>query len=451
MADIDKKKAKETFNNAARRRGIVAAAVLAAGVAGAPADGIETQYQVSLRYNGGEQQQAVPGKSEFITLPQADAPSLRDLWAQHGIKGDKINTAFETLDDAQQKKLLQRSGQLFAQEGFADVIHHMENGKQKKLNELLVKLAEIPDGMRIITTDYIRIEKEQNDEVWREFQEKAEPAFYRYMAANHEPALRDAGFCDYAIDCMRRGMGPTSKEGFGYNVDIDHLTERAGGGMMCREKSVDPVTGGEPIYPINHISNLCLIMRDVHVQVKNEINALQNIAEVSPGETRRIMMAVPEEDRRLLMIQTQNLRADMPAPPDAAYFAMGPTILMINRLELLKDTITEATAEQREKYFKDVLSADFDHTVKLWDAVATSLDHAQNDGSLRARDINKTAGNCDICLPRLQKIMADAQMPQEALEKLGDISKRIYAHLKPEESGAAPAAKKPEGKVHVNA
>lgn len=446
----DKAKAKETFNNVARKRGLVAAAVLAAGVASAPTDDIQTQYQVSLRLGASEHQQAAAPKSEFVTLPAADVPSLRDLWAQHGLQGDKINTALSTLSDEQQSNLLHRSPRMFAEEGFADVIRHMENGKQKKLNELVQKLADMPDGMRIITTTYTRIEKEQNDEVWREFQEKAEPAFYRYMAAHHETALRDAGFCDYAIDCMRRGVGPTSKDGFGYNVDIDHLTERAGGGDMCREKSVDPVTGGEPLYPINHISNLCLIMRDVHVQVKNEINALQSIAEISLGESRRIIMAVPEDNRRLLMIQPENLRAEKAPPADTSYFAMGPSIQIIGQLERFQQTFVNIGPEAGAEYYKSNIAPEFNHMVKLWNALADSLDQAKEDGSLRARDVNRTATNCDACLPRLQKIMSDTHMPQEALEKLGDISKRIYAHLKPEESGTAPAARKPEGKVHAN-
>jgi hypothetical protein len=71
----------------------------------------------------------------------------------------------------------------------------------------------MPPGMRLITTDYISIEPEQNKAVWREFQEKAEPAFYRYIAATQETALREAGFCDHAINCMRRGYGPTDKDG----------------------------------------------------------------------------------------------------------------------------------------------------------------------------------------------------------------------------------------------
>lgn len=444
-------RAKESFNSAARRRGFVAAAVLAAGVAGAQADDMQTQYQLSLRHTGNEQQIIPPGKAEVISPPQADRPSLGDIWAQRGLDSEKITTALAALTAEQQQNLARRSDAMFKQEGFADVLHRMEGGKQKKLTELVQKLADMPDGMQIITTNYVRIDKEQNDKVWLEFQEKAEPAFYKHLAATREAELRDAGFCDYAIDCLRRGLGPTNAQGISYNVDIDHLTERAGGGVMCTEKSVDPVLGGDAMFPINHASNLCLIMREVHVQVKNEINALQNISEVPHGETRRIMMAVPEEGKQLMMLHAKDLRAEMQPPPETSYFALGPSLLITNKLQEMREIVTDSTPAQREAFFNNSIRADFEHTLKLWDALATSLQHAKQNDALRGRDITRTIGNCDDFLKPLESMMTAAQMPQEALDNLGNISKRIYAYLKPDDTGSGPAPKKPEGRPHANA
>lgn len=447
MAD----RAKESFNTAARRRGIIAAAVMAVGVSGVQADDMQTQYQLSLRHSGGNEQQIIPpDKAETISPPQADRPSIGEIWAKRGLDSDKITAALSALTADQQQNLARSSDAMFAQEGFADIIRRMEGGKQKKLNELVQKLAEIPDGMRIITTNYVRIDKEQNDMVWREFQEKAEPAFYKHLAATREAELRDAGFCDYAIDCLRRGLGPTNAQGISYNVDIDHLTERAGGGVMCTEKSVDPVLGGDAMFPINHASNLCLIMRDVHVHVKNEINALQNISEVPHGETRRIIMAVPTEDKQLVMIHSQNLRADTQPPPETSYFALGPSLLLTERMARMKDTIVSAPADQIAQYFNADLAQDFNHTLKLWETLAQSLQTARANGDFKARDAARTQKNCDDFLKPLEAMMAETRMPPQAIEKLAEISTRIYNFLDaPADSGRAPP--KPERSLHGHA
>jgi len=419
---------KEAFNSVSKHRGLIAATVLAVAVATTPADDLQKHNQLLPRHAETEQQALASDKIDVVQRPLPNTPSLGEIWARHGLDGEKITVALAALSPDQQQSLTQRSDALFAEKGFADVLRRMEGGKQKKLSDLVQKLSEVPEGMRIITTDYVRIDKEQNDAVWREFQEKAEPAFYRHLAATRETELRNAGFCDYAIDCLRRGLGPTNAEGISYNVDIDHLTERAGGGVMCLEKSVDPVLGAE-MFPINHASNLCLIMREVHVQLKNEINGLQNIAEVPLGETRRIIMAVPEENRQLMMLHANELRAEMQPPPETSYFALGPSLLLTNRMALVKDTIISATPGQIQKYFDSDIAEDFSHTLKLWDTLAQSLQTARDNNDFKGSDVKRTLKNCDDFLKPLEKMMADARMPQGAVESLAQISTRIYTLL----------------------
>lgn len=440
---------KETFNLAARR-GVVAAAVLAAGVAAVQQDAIQTQYQIALRHPHTEQGAKLPTPPQ-AAIEQHPAGELRpvaDVWKDHGLSGPKVQAAIEALSPQEQAQLAQNSEQFFKQDGFADIIRRMEDGKQKKITDMVQKLANIPDGMRIITTDYIRITKEQNDAVWREFQEKAEPAFYRHLAATRETELRAAGFCDYAIDCLRRGLGPTTAQGISYNVDIDHLTERAGGGVMCTQKSVDPVLGGGAMFPINHASNLCLIMRDVHAHVKNDINNLQNISEVPHGETRRIIMAVPDEDKQLMMIHAQDLRAEMQSPPDTSYFALGPSLLITRDLELLMRDNISLPEEHTRVFYEAQIEPAFKHTLKLWQALAAALEHGAENGNVKAADIKRTRDNCDAYLKPLEKAMTDANMPKEAVDSLRDIGNRIYAHLTPagDNKPAAPKAQNKQEK-----
>ncbi|MFN7113060.1 MAG: hypothetical protein ACK4PK_01730 [Alphaproteobacteria bacterium] len=445
---------KDSFNNSARRK-LMTAAAMALGIASVSQDDVRTQFETSLFephtgpfINGPPEAQ----KTTALTEPAQRPLAAEEIWSDRGLRGQKFADAFAALSAEQKDRIALRSKDLFAQPGFIDVMQHIASGKQKKLNEILEKIADMPAGMRLITTDYISIEPEQNKAVWLEFQERAEPAFYRHIATTQEAALREAGFCDHAIDCMRRGHGPTNKDGLHYNVDIDHLTERKGGGPMCLEKSVDPVLGGPPMYLINHVSNLCLIMRDVHTQTKNVINGLQSINAIPPGETRRIIMAVPEEGKELMMLHAQDLRAAVQPPKETSYFALGPSLLIRNDLREMEDTVATSTAEEREKFFNDMIRPNFSHTLKLWDAFAESLERAQAAGTLKGRDITDMLVNCNDFLKPLEEAMVRTRMPQEALENIGNISKRIYSYLQNGDSGHAQAPKNAEGKKpHVNA
>lgn len=445
---------KDSFNNSARRK-LMTAAAMALGIASVPQDEIRTQLDVSLfAPNAGPFVKGDPDtqKNTALNQPVQRPLAVEEIWRDRGLSGQKFSEAFAALSAEQKGRIAERSNDLFAQAGFTDVMLRMAEGKQKKLNDILEKIADIPSGMRLITIDYNSIESEQNKIVWQEFQERAEPAFYRHLAATQETALREAGFCDHAIDCMRRGHGPANKDGLHYNVDIDHVTERKGGGAMCMEKSVDPVLGGAPMYPINHVSNLCLIMRDVHTQTKNAINGLQDIGAIPAGETRRIVMSVPEVGKELMMLHTSDVRAGLQPPKETSYFALGPSLLIRNDLIEMGEIVTVSTPQEREKFFNDMIRPNLTHTLKLWGAFADSLERARAAGTLKGRDVSDLLVNCNDFLKPLEEAMTRTRMPQEALENLGNISKRIYGHLENGDSGKPQVPKNAEGKKpHVNA
>ncbi|MBW7911231.1 MAG: hypothetical protein H3C49_08170, partial [Alphaproteobacteria bacterium] len=124
-----------------------------------------------------------------------------------------------------------------------------------------------------------------------------------------------------------------------------------------------------------------------------------------------------------------------------SYFALGPSLLITRDLErLMRDNI--ALPEEHARVFFEVqIEPTFNHTLKLWQALVASLDHGIESGTVKAADIKRTRDNCDGYLKPLEKAMADANMPKEAVDSLRDISNRIYAHLTPADDNKSTAPK----------
>ncbi|MDY0009071.1 MAG: hypothetical protein RBS08_05140, partial [Bdellovibrionales bacterium] len=411
-------KPRDAFNESAKRK-LIAAAAVAVGIASVNAGSIHTQYETSLFLPNTIPLD--PSRAANMDAPKTPVQrplAVEEIWANRGLDNPKFKEAFAALSDGQKKSLAARSDDFFAQAGFTDVMLNMAEGKQKNLSDLIGKIADIPSGMRLRTSDYVSIEGAKNKDVWKEFQEKSEPLFYRHLVATQEPALREAGFCDHAIECMRRGHGPTNAEGLHYNVDIDHLVERKGGGEMSLKKSVDPLTGDAETFAVNHISNLCLIMRDVHEDTKNAINSLQNASNTPVGETRRIVMAVPEAGKERIMLQPENLRAERQPPADTAYFAMGPSALITRAIEDFKKDIVSPTEADAKEFFDNFIRDDFNHALRLWSLAADALEHSHAQGTLKSQDIKGTLKNCDENLKPLENILAEIKAPQDAIKSL---------------------------------
>ena len=86
------------------------------------------------------------------------------------------------------------------------------------------------------------------------------------------------------------------------------------------------------------------------------------------------------------------------------------------------------------------MRASLSHTLKLWTALAHSLEQAQAEGSIKAPDIKGTAKNCNDYLKPLENIMAEIHAPRDAIESLAQVSNRIYTILSPPaDSGRAPS------------
>lgn len=153
-------------------------------------------------------------------------------------------------------------------------------------------------GMVLVPVVYTRISKSENQAVLDEFMETAEPAFYKRLARDHESELREAGFCDHAIAQMHKGHAPTDSEGRIYNYDVDHVIERAGGGLLSTVRRIDPALiqddpdNPQETFDVNHMSNFYFLPRELH-EIKNEINGLQSAGNTPMGESKIIYMAVP--------------------------------------------------------------------------------------------------------------------------------------------------------------
>lgn len=180
-----------------------------------------------------------------------------------------------------------------------DALSSEFNLKSKHARKLSEAIEKLPDGMDLVPVMYTKIPSEQNRDIMDEFAGGVERDFYRYLARHHSEDLRQAGFCDHAIEQMGRGRPPANESGQLYNYDVDHVIERAGSGQLGLEKEKDPDLEGDILtYPVNHMANFFFLPREVH-EIKNEINKYQ-LMNIEDGESRIIWMAVPNPDHHPL-------------------------------------------------------------------------------------------------------------------------------------------------------
>ena len=226
------------------------------------------------------------------------------------------------------------------------------------------------------------------------------------------------------ISCLERGLSPTTEDGMPYNVDVDHVVERAGGGRMSLEKSVDPATGGPETFPVNHIGNLCLIMKSWH-HTKNDLNGAQNIGATPVGETRMLCMALPPLDKRAALLSAELVQPYLPpSGRDSIYFTQGASQLLTTKMEAIASEAT-FSPDTGEKLFKAVFEPDFNHTVNLWSRVTEHIENLAADGSLRPQEAADLQKNCDGFLTPLLSASSKIHVPADALAKLSQIGDRM--------------------------
>lgn len=421
-------KLQKTFNSKAYRR-TLAVSVLALNAAIMPQD--LSAFPPPARADNMFEEKIYARPDQVAPQsPTDEAPvqilsplTLSEAWANFGAPEDVIDGISRQSSEVQDK-LAARTAELFSNRDFLSVLENASGGKAKNIDKLLATIASIPPEMDIITLAYTKIAPEQNNAVWAEFQAQSEPAFYRHLAANHADELKSAGFCDYAISCLERGLSPTTEDGVPYNVDVDHVVERAGGGRMSLEKSIDPATGGPETFPVNHIGNLCLIMKSWH-HAKNDLNGAQNIGATPVGETRMLCMALPPPDKRAALLGAELVQPYLPPTGrDSIYFTQGATQLLTKKME---DIASEADfgAETGEKLFKAIFQPDFSHTLNLWSRVTEHIENMAADGSLRPQEAGSLQETCDTFLTPLISASNKVHIPADALAKLSKIGDRM--------------------------
>jgi hypothetical protein len=160
-------------------------------------------------------------------------------------------------------------------------------------------LNEVPEGFKLAPVYYSKITQEQNGAVHEEYLSNVRSRFLKFIGENHADAARALGVCEHGIERMKMGLDPADKEGRQYEMNIDHIVERAGSGLwaMGKEKDPDQKPEVEDKFRQNHFGNLILIPTKIH-DYKNTLNGLQKIGNLQPGEGKWILMMTPERSEQ---------------------------------------------------------------------------------------------------------------------------------------------------------
>jgi hypothetical protein len=168
--------------------------------------------------------------------------------------------------------------------------------QRKQFDQLL---NEVPEGFKLVPVYYSKITQDQNGAVHDEYLSNVRARFLKFIGENHADAARALGVCEYGIERMKMGLDPTDKDGRQYDMNIDHIIERAGSGLWANSKEKDPDQKPEveDKFRQNHFGNLILIPTKIH-DYKNTLNGLQKIGTLQPGEGRWILMMTPERSEQ---------------------------------------------------------------------------------------------------------------------------------------------------------
>lgn len=156
-------------------------------------------------------------------------------------------------------------------------------------------LKNVPEGFRLVPVLYAKVGHEAHVRMQNEFFSSTREKFMRFLAQRHASDLKKLGICDHGIACMREGHAPADQAGRVYDVSVDHIIERSGAGLWGEKQEADPecpFKSGPKFLP-NHFSNLILLPEKIH-SFKNELNELQGVTHMTPGDRQWILMLVPE-------------------------------------------------------------------------------------------------------------------------------------------------------------
>jgi len=241
-------------------------------------------------------------------IKKVSADTIQELTVTHGFSdgaGDTPPTAQELIDQTRERLATQinilahqavlskeaETDPLAPPNAFEISLQYAESALQE-FEELI---DQVPKGFRLTPVFYSKVENEENDSTYSEFSSRVRTHFLKFLANNHADELSALGICENGIELMRNGRSPADEKGNPYFVEVDHIIERSGGGNMSLQKDADPLmpSESEPIFLVNHFNNLILLPKQVH-DFKNSLNKLQDITQVVYGESKWILMLVPE-------------------------------------------------------------------------------------------------------------------------------------------------------------
>lgn len=253
---------------------------------------------------------------------------------------------------------------------------------QAEANEKLFEelLKDVPKGFKLAPTFYSRITMEENDAIKQEYSYHVRPRFLKFVGENYAGDLRKLGIAEEGIERMKNGLDPEDADGKKYNLNVDHIIERAGSGTMGKTKSPDPDSPHcRETFDINHFGNFILLPEPVH-EFKNKLNDLQVASDMPYGKGKWILMMVPERTAKNHGFVAQ------PQPANSKLEGVTAHYPGINHSRYILDVITAEIAEMKEtgnirNIVRGLVSEAGDQKV----AEAADLDARKKKGGLRQK------------------------------------------------------------------
>ncbi len=272
-------------------------------------------------------------------------------------------------------------------------------------------IADLPVGFRLAPVLYSTIKHRENAGIYSQFSSCVKPQFFRFLAENHAEELKALGICSKGIKRMTQGQKPVDESNRPYDVNVDHIIERFGGGRASLTEEVDPQMprGSQPTHLTNHFANLMLMPRDVHER-KNKLNEIQGASKTPFGESKWVLMIVPEVDAK---------HAGYVSQPQPTPLSSVPGVPQRSRRETALQNLVDATA-QLNRMINLVLKSDDPKAVNVdlsIDRMERSLMAVFNTAAHSPRDLKDLRRFCDH--RNFRSVREDlVLLPREKTEKL---------------------------------
>ena len=225
------------------------------------------------------------------------------------LRDEKIDSRIPTTEELIEKirkdldkkiKILQDKTREYKQQLSADKKHLPSpfeialNKSIQKKNKLEEIITNIPKGFTLVPVLYSKPNKKDYSKLNTNFK-KSKESFYKFLALNHADELQKLGICQYGIERMKLGIPPANEQKQLYKINIDHIIELSGCGIMASEQYFDPNknTAEEPTQPVNHFSNFILLPEQIH-KWKNDLNDLQDNQDQRYNTNEWVLMLIPE-------------------------------------------------------------------------------------------------------------------------------------------------------------